>query len=172
MGKIVYLALYCIWNFFFKKFGIVLIASITILLTCTTLNPPMKNYFLSSCFYLHASIFNCVNLLWSYFRISSFYENVVFLQESFWNLLICENLFLYMIICENLFLFMITCENLLEYLFAFYSLFENKQVYECHHLKQIFYHQNLIVIFRWLRMFQFYVFLLWSLLFSVWLLFY
>ena len=36
--------------------------------------------------YLHALIFNCVNLLWSSMRI-------YFLWESLWILLICENLF-------------------------------------------------------------------------------
>ena len=53
---------------------------------------------------------------------------------------ICTHLFLFVIICENPFLLWesfgisIICVNL--------CLYENKQAYECHHLKQIFYHQN------------------------------
>ena len=42
----------------------------------------------------------------------------------------------------------------------FLSLYENKLVYESHHLKQIFYHQNRIMISCWFRIFQVYVFYL------------
>ena len=42
--------------------------------------------------------------------------------------------------------------------FIFLSLYENKLVYESHDLKQIFYHQNKIMIFCWFRMFQCYAF--------------
>ena len=55
-------------------------------------------------------------------------------------------------ICTHLFLFVIICD--------FLSLYENKQAYEYHHLKQIFYHQNMILIFSRFRMFPFYVFCL------------
>ena len=85
---------------------VVLIASIAILLIWTPLNPPMV--FFTKLFYLHAPSFKCVNLLWSFVRISSFCQNLsLFVCESFWTLLICENIFLFMIICQNLFLFMI-----------------------------------------------------------------
>ena len=57
-------------------------------------------------------------------------------------------------ICENLFLFVIICVNL--------CLYENKQAYECHHLKQIFYHQNTIMIFCWIRYFVVFYFELFS----------
>ena len=46
-------------------------------------------------------------------------------------------------------------ENL-SYLY-FLSHYENKLVYDSHHLNQVFYHQNLIMIFCWFRMFQVYV---------------
>ena len=49
---------------------VVLIASIAILLIWTPLNPPMV--FFTKLFYLHAPSFKCVNLLWSFVRISSF----------------------------------------------------------------------------------------------------
>ena len=77
-------------------------------------------------------------------------------------------------IYTHLFLFVITCESLFflwEYFWIFsdlwssvridfLSLYENKQTYESHHLKQIFYHQNAIMIFCWFRMFLFYIFCL------------
>ena len=46
----------------------------------------------------------------------------------------------------------------------FLSLYENKQAYQYHYLKQIFYHQNMIMIFCRFPMFPFYVFLPWILL--------
>ena len=59
-------------------------------------------------------------------------------------------------ICTHLFLLVILCN--------FLSVCENKRAYEYHHLQQIFYHQNMKMIFRWFRMFPFYVFLPWILL--------
>ena len=82
----------------FRK-KIVLIASFTILLTCTPINPPIKNLYVRTYFYL-----------WSSVRISSFYENFFLLWESFVISIIFVNLCLY----------------------------ENKQVYEYHHLKKTF----------------------------------
>ena len=117
---------------FLKKFEFVLIASFTIVLILPLSTPYLRIYFppnLVSIFSLHLLLFICIR--------SDFY-----LLES---LLICENLFIFMIIYENLFLFMIICENLLEHL-TFYKL-ENKQAYEHHHLRSIFYHQNMITIF-------------------------
>ena len=98
----------------FRK-KIVLIASFTILLTCTPINPPIKNLYVRTYFYL-----------WSSVRISSFYENFFLLWESFVISIIFVNLCLY----------------------------ENKQVYEYHHLKKNFYHQNTTMIYCWFRMFQ------------------
>ena len=112
---------------FLKKFEFVLIASFTIVLILPLSTPYLRIYFstnLVSIFSLHLLLFICI--------CSDFY-----LLES---LLICENLFLFMIIYENLFLFTIICENLLEHL-TFYKL-ENKQAYEHHHLRSIFYHQT------------------------------
>ena len=84
------------------------------------------------------------------------WENLFFLWESFWILLICENLFLFMIICVNL---------------LFLSVYEHKSAYECHHSKQIFYHQNMVMIFCWFCMFPFYVFCFEFCSFCVWVLF-
>ena len=93
------------------------------------------------------------------------YENLFFLWVSLFFLRIFlnpsylwESLLIYDHLWESIW-FMIICENLLEYLFAFYSVYKNKQMYEYHHLKQIFYRQNMTMIFWWLCMF----FLLWIL---------
>ena len=124
---------FCAINLFWKKninsLEIVLITSNTILLACTPINPPIENLFVRTDFYL-----------WSSVRISSF------LWESFLIFFICENLFL---LWES-FRITVICVNL--------CLYENKQVCESHHLKQIFYHQNTIIIFCWFRMFQVCVF--------------
>ena len=164
-----------------NRWKTVLITSFTILLTCTTLNSCIKNHFSPNlesvriCKNLFLFMMVCKNLFlfmiiyenlfffarifsysWSSVKISSFFS------ESFWTLLICENLFLFMMICENF----------LAHFFAFYSLYENKQAYKYHHLKQIFYHINMIMIFCWLRMSQFYVSYFEFFSFWVWLLFY
>ena len=58
---------------------------------------------------------------------------------------ICDHLWeslLFMSIFLNIFLFMIICQNL-----VFLSLYENKEAYESYYLKQIFHHQNTIMIF-------------------------
>ena len=143
-----------------------MITSFTILLMYTRFNHPMENYFLPN--------------LTPIFFIAFIYFHLCAL------IFICKNFFLFMIVCENLFLFMIICENLFFFVmiflnpsylwkslligghlwesfntsFDFYSLYENKEAYEYHHLKQIFYHRNMIMIFCWLRIFQFYVFTL------------
>ena len=46
------------------------------------------------------------------------------------------------------------------------------EVYKHHHLKQIFYHQNMIMIFCWFHMFQFHVFSFKFFSFCAWLFFY
>ena len=91
----------------------VLIASFTVLPLCTPFNPLVQNYFLPIFFfYLHVPIFNCVNILWLFVRISSLSENLFFFLRIFLNpSYLWESLL--MIICENLFLFMIIYENLL-----------------------------------------------------------
>ena len=88
--------------------------------------------------------------------ISSIYytTDVYPYQPAYWEFF-CIHLFLFAIICENLF-----------FICGFLSLYENKQAYKYHHLEQIFYHQNTIMIFCWY--FIIYVpnlcFLLWILL--------
>ena len=126
--------------------------------------PPQLPYgelFSPNFFYLHASVFNCVNLLWSSVRISSFCENLflsmsisknlfsfvrIFLNSSY----LWESLLIHAHLLESFLIHRCSkriCEILLEHLFSFYSLYENKQVYGYHNLKQIFYHQNMIMIF-------------------------
>ena len=46
------------------------------------------------------------------------------------------------------------------------------ELYKHHHLKQIFYHQNIIMIFCWFHMFQFHVFSFKFFSFCAWLFFY
>ena len=55
------------------------------------------------------------------------------------------HLFLFVTIFENFFESLLRYDHLCESIFL--SLYENKQAYESHHLKQIFYHQNMIMIF-------------------------
>ena len=112
---------------------IVLITSFTMLVTCTPINLPIDSLFVHTYFYM-----------WSFARVSSFYENLFYLWES---LLIVR----ISVICVNL------------------CLYENKHAYESHHLKQIFYHQNMIMIFCWFRMFQSHVFCFGFFSFCVWL---
>ena len=82
-------------------------------------------------------------------------ENLLFLWESFWIFFICVNLLFYDRLCESIFV----------------TPYENKQAYESDHLKQIFYHQNTIMIFCWLPKFPFYVFYFEFFSFCVWVLF-
>ena len=117
---------------------------------CTPLKHPMENYFPPTqrhFFHQHTIIFICENL----------FSFMIICENLFLTIITCENLSLFakiyfhlsaliffcenlMIICKNLFVSMIICQNL------FSCLYENKQVYEYHHLKQIFYHQNTIII--------------------------
>ena len=94
-------------------------------------------------------------------------ENLFFLSELFF---ILEHLFFFMrnsflfesmsyfswklfFIRKHLFFFMKT--------FFYFCLYENKQTYKSHHLKQILFHQNMIMIFCRFCMFQTYDFLAW-----------
>ena len=102
----------------------------------------------------------------TYFHLSA----LIFISENLSSYLseftlICQNLFLFVkthfylsepvFICQNPLLFVRTYFHLWESLLIydhlwesiFLSLYENKQVYEYHNLKQIFYHQNIITIF-------------------------
>ena len=131
------------------------------------LNSPMKDYFSPNSFYLYAIIFNCVNLL-PPTRISSFVRTF-FIYAHFWeSLLYCNNLFLSLRTCSYLW----SSVRIFWSNFLFYSLYENKQVYEYHHLKKIFDHQNMVMIFCWLRIFQIHVFCFEFFLFCFWLIFY
>ena len=109
--KIVYFVFLCCRNFFKNKQKSVLITSLTILLTCTSLNLPMENLFACTYFYLSESLFIHDNLGESFLLRKSFFIYDHW-WESFWTLPVCGNLFLFMLICKNLFLFMFICENL------------------------------------------------------------
>ena len=67
-------------------------------------------------------------------------------------------LYTFIFICDHLWESILFMEIFL--ICDFLSLYENKQIYEYHHLKQIFCHQKQIMIFWWFRMFPFYVFAL------------
>ena len=110
-GKIVYFVFLCCRNFFKNKQKSVFITSLTILLTCTSLNLPMENLFACTYFYLWESLFIHDNLGESFLLRKSFFIYDHW-WESFWTLPVCGNLFLFMLICKNLFLFMFICENL------------------------------------------------------------
>ena len=77
-----------------------------------------------------------------------------FLFEIIWESLLFMRIFLNPYLWESLLIY----DHLWESVFL--SLYENKQAYEYHHLKQNFYHQNTIMIFCWFHMFQGYVFIL------------
>ena len=68
-------------------------------------------------------------------------------------------LYAFVFICNHLwdsFWIFFIYDHLWESIFS--SLYENKRAYEYHYLKQIFYHQNMIMIFCWFHMFLFSVF--------------
>ena len=74
-----------------------------------------------------------------------YYTTDVYPYQPTYEASIYMHLFLLVTICDNFFeffLFVTICENLL-----FLSLYENKQAYEHHHLKQIFCHKKQIIIF-------------------------
>ena len=102
-----------------------LIASFTMLLTCTPINPLIENLFVRTYFYFWSSAV----------RISSFYDNFL---KSFLFVRMFWNLFFY--------------DHLWEFIFL--SLYENKQACECRRLKQIFYHQNTVMVICWFHMYQ------------------
>ena len=77
--------------------------------------------------------------------ISFYYTTDVYPYQPTHGASIYMHLFLLVTICDNFFeffLFVIVCENL-----PFLSLYENKQAYEHHHLKQIFCHKKQIMKF-------------------------
>ena len=120
----------------------------------------MENLFSSSIFFYQSSH--------QFFTFFFFYLCALFLSictySYFWELIrICENRFFTVRICENI--FHLWKSN-------FLNLCENKQAYKHHHLTCIFYHQNMIMIFCWVHMFQFYNSKFEFFSFCVWLLFY
>ena len=135
----------CTQILFVKKIWleIALIALNTILLKYTPYQPPYQKFIFMNLF-LTVWIFD---YLWE----SLLFERTFLNPSHLW-----ESLLIYDHLWESIFL----------------SLYENKQVYEYHHLKQIFYHQNTIVISCWFLMFQFYDFYFEFFSFCVWLLFY
>ena len=151
--------LFVLQKFFLEKFEFVLIASFTILLMCTTIDPLFKYLFflpyLAPLFLLHLIIFIWVHLFLSV-RVSSY------LWES---LLIYDRLWESFLIRDHMWESFRTTS-------CFLNLCENKQAYEQHDLRCVCHHQNMIMIFCWLHMFQFCVFYFEFFSFCVWLLFY
>ena len=98
---------------------------------------------------------------------SLYYTTGVYPCQPTYQEYIFMHLFLFLIICENFF-FLWEFFWISSYLWSsvriyFLSLYENKQEYEYHHLKQISCHnndKNRIMIFCWFLMFPFYVFCL------------
>ena len=145
--------------------------------------PNLAPFFITFiCFHLCSFIFICKNLFLSmivceyFFLFMTICENLFFFCENLLFMIICENLFFFVIIFLNpsdlwksLLIYDHLCESL-RTSFCFFSLYENKQAYEYCHLKQIFYHQNMIMIFSWLWIFQFCVFYCEFFSFCVWLL--
>ena len=118
----------------------------------TPFKSPIENYFLPT--QCHFFLFVC-----TYFYL---WESLLIYDELWESFLNHSHLLAPILISENLFSSVCTYFYLWESVFL--SLYENKPAYEyCHHLKEIFYHQNTIVIFCWFHKYQFYVFLLWIL---------
>ena len=98
--------------------------------------------------------------------ITSFhYTTDVYPYQPTYRASIYMHLFLFVNIYESFLIFRI-CDHLWEYIFL--NLYKNKLVYEYHHLKQIFYHQNMIIIICWFGMFPFYDLCLEFFSFYVW----
>ena len=73
----------------------------------------------------------------------------------------------YLIICMHVFCLLSSVRIFMIYVCVNLCFCDNKQVYEYHHLKQIFYHQKQIMIFCWFHMFQVCVFFFEFFLFCV-----
>ena len=145
---------FCVANIFLKNIWVCpasLIYYNTDLYPYST--PYLRIYFLPNLapFFLpHLLIFICVPLLLSV-KISSYLWSSVRIFSYSW---------------------LIICENLSWNLLAFYNLFQNKQAWECHHLRRMFYHQNMIMIICLLHMYQFCIICFEFFSFCVWLVFY
>ena len=129
---------FCVAKRFLKKFKLVFETSYIILLMFTPLNSPIFH-----------QIYH--QILWSraLFLFICTYSPLLELIR------ICENIFFLVGIFESV---LFSVEN-----WFFKSLWKQASV-EYYHLICIFHHQNVIMVFCWLHVFQFYVFLLWILL--------
>ena len=76
---------------------------------------------------------------------SLYYTTNVYSYQPTYQASIYTHLFLFVTICENLFESLFIYDHLFESIFL--SLYENKQEYEFHHLKQMLYHQKQMMIF-------------------------
>ena len=118
---------FCAFKFFFieniiNRLTIVQITSFTMLLKYTPSTTLSR-------IYLYALIFICDHL-WESLLFTRIFLNLSYLWES--------------LFCENLFESLLFYDHLWESIIL--SLFENKLVYESHHLKQIFYHQSIDIL--------------------------
>ena len=169
---------YCIWGYLIYVFyaqnlsvkkinrlKIVSITSNTILLMCTPLKHPMENYFPPTQRHFFSSPRNYFHLWKSLLIYDHLWESFLSHNHLWKSFFICQNLFS----SECTYFFLWEFYDHLQKSFRIYdhlsesiflSLYENKQVYEYHHLKQIFYHQNTIIIFCWFCIFHFLFFTL------------
>ena len=156
----------------------------TIVLRITFLNPPIELIFTRTYFYLwsYVAISFFLRIFWIsfflriflhlFFLWESFFKSlliflklfflweffwIAFLWESFWISFVSENLFESLSLSIYLSLSVSLCLWSCVWIY-FLNLYENKQVYEFHHTKQIFGHRKQIMIFCLFRMFQVYGF--------------
>ena len=146
---------FSVWNLFVQKekvnsFEIVLIASITY---TTNIYPYRPTYW--AYIYTHLSLF--VTIYENLFYQNLFKSlNLFFYENSFWIFFIGKNLFFLWKSFESFSVVRMSFFNESFSHFFFLSLYGNKPAYECHLLKQIFCHQNMIKIFCWFPMSQVY----------------
>ena len=118
------LCVFCVAEMFLKKLEFVLIASITILLTCAPIKHLFKNLFSTkfstnfftalTYFYLCLLISICENLFLSLNIFSFLWESLLISENLFFSVRISSYLWEPVLFCENLWEPFLFCENLWE----------------------------------------------------------
>ena len=147
---------FCVAKGFLKNIEFVLLASFTLLLMFTPINPQWRIYFFINFF---TNFFTNFSLAFTYYQQCAF---IFICLHSFSSAFTYFYSYEPIFISQNLFLPVCTYSHLSES-FKTFSCFlqcswKSSRVYEYHRLKQIFYHQKMIATFNWLPIFQFYVF--------------
>ena len=129
---------YALRNFCAPKKLLPLLFSVCLILFC---------WFIFAC-----DVFLCAQNLFIKNRLARncpnnliYYTTDVYPYQPTYRASIYTHLFLFATICEDLFESSLIYDHLCESIFLI--LYENKQVCEFQHLKQMFYHQNTIMIF-------------------------